>query len=95
MRRTVVVTPWNYQGKTFKVKTKKGEKMMEAIVRGCLEEIKLGEIQIHNHVAVIPVISADGSGPDYLTMKEAMDGQFLTVTELTEVGQVPELKVIN
>jgi hypothetical protein len=28
-------------------------------------------------------------------MKEALDGQFLTVTEVTEGGQVPELKVIN
>jgi hypothetical protein len=41
-------------------------------------------MQIHNHVTVIPTISADGSGPDYLTMKEAMEGQFLMVTELTE-----------
>ncbi len=69
--------------------------MMEAIVKGNMEGIKLGEIQIHNHVAVIPFISADGSGPDYLTMKEAMDKQFLVVTEVTEGGAVPELKVIN
>lgn len=69
--------------------------MMEAIVKGCLEGIKFGEIQIHKHVAVIPAISADGSGPDYLTMKEAMDKQFLVVTEVTEGGAVPELKVLN
>jgi hypothetical protein len=68
---------------------------MEAIVKSQMEGIKFGEIQVHNHVVVIPMISANGSGPDYLTMKEAMEGQFLTVTEVTEGGEVPELKVIN
>jgi hypothetical protein len=79
------------------VKTKevKGGGNMEAIIREKMEGIKFGEIQIHNHVAVIPMIGSNGSGPVYLTMKEAMEGQFLTVTEVTEGGTVPELKVIN
>lgn len=68
---------------------------MEAIIKGHLEGIKFGEIQVHKHVAVIPMISTNGSGPDYLTMKEALESQFLAVTEVTEGGQVPELKVIN
>jgi hypothetical protein len=97
MRRTFVVLVWNYQGKPYKVKTKeeKEEEKMEAIIKGHMEGIKFGEIQVHNHVAVIPMISSDGSGPDYLTMKEALEGQFLAVTEVTEGGEVPELKVIN
>jgi hypothetical protein len=68
---------------------------MEAIIKRHIEGVKFGEIQIHKHVAVIPMISTNGSGPDYLTMKEAMDGHLLTVTEVTEGGTVPELKVIN
>jgi hypothetical protein len=68
---------------------------MEAIVKARMEGIKFGEIQIHNHVAVIPMIGNGDPGPDYLTMKEALEGQFLTVTEVTEGGAVPELKVIN
>ncbi|MBW6485180.1 MAG: hypothetical protein K0B01_03375 [Syntrophobacterales bacterium] len=68
---------------------------MEAIVKVQMEGIKFGEIQVHNHVAVIPMIGNGDSGPDYLTMKEAMEGNFLTVTEVTEGGAVPELKVIN
>jgi len=69
--------------------------MMEAIVRENLEGVTFGKIQIHHHVAVIPTISADGSGSDYLTMKEAMEGRFMAATELTEGGEVTELKVIN
>ncbi|MBW6485469.1 MAG: hypothetical protein K0B01_04875 [Syntrophobacterales bacterium] len=68
---------------------------MEAIVKGSLERIKFGEVQVHGHVAVIPIIGGGDSGPDYLTMKEAMEQQLLTVTEVTEGGTVPELKVIN
>ena len=37
---------------------------MEEIIKGKLEGIKFGEIQVHNHVAVIPMISTNGSGPD-------------------------------
>lgn len=40
---------------------------MEAIIKGFLEKVKFGEIQTHNHVAIIPAIGTDGSGPDYLT----------------------------
>jgi hypothetical protein len=68
---------------------------MEAIIKGFLEKVKFGEIQIHNHVAVIPTISTDGSGPDYLTLKEAMERNLLTITEVSEGGHVPELKVTN
>jgi hypothetical protein len=68
---------------------------MEAIVKGSLERIKFGEIQVHGHVALIPIMGSGDSGPDYLTMKEAMEQQLLTVTEVTEGGTVPDLKVIN
>ena len=68
---------------------------MEAIMKGHIEGIKFGGLQIHGHVAVIPMISTNGAEPDYLTMKEAMEAHLLMVTEVTEGGQVPELKVIN
>lgn len=68
---------------------------METIISEQFEKIKFGALQIHGHVAVIPMISTNGSGPDYLTMKEAMEAHLLMVTEVTEGGQVPELKVIN
>ena len=68
---------------------------MVAIIKEQIEGMRFGEIQVHKHVAVIPIISMNGSGPDYLTMKEALEGMFLMVTEVTEGGHVPELKVIN
>lgn len=68
---------------------------MEAIMQGQIEGIQFGAIQTHGHVAVIPLIGNGEAGPDYLTIKEALEGQWLMVTEMTEGGTVPELKVIN
>jgi hypothetical protein len=68
---------------------------MEAIIRGYLEGIKFGDTQAYNHVAIIPIIGMNDSGLDYLTMKEALEGHHLMVTEVTEGGTVPELKVSN
>ena len=68
---------------------------METIITSYLEGIKFGEIQTHKHVAVVPLLSGNGSGPAYLTMKEAIESSLLTVTEVSEGGHVPELKVIN
>ena len=53
-----------------------------------MEGIKFGEIQVQKHVAVIPMIGNGDAGPNYLTMKEAMDSNLLTVGEMTEVGNV-------
>jgi hypothetical protein len=73
----------------------KEKENMEEIIQGHIEGITFGEMQVYNHVAVIPMISTNGAGPDYLTMKEAMDAHLLAVTEVTEGGAVPELKVLN
>ncbi|MDM7987241.1 MAG: hypothetical protein QUS13_07910 [Smithella sp.] len=68
---------------------------MENIIQKKIGEIKFGDIQLHNHVTVMPIIGGDDAVWPYLTMKEAMDGHFLIVTEVTEDGSVPELKVQN
>ena len=68
---------------------------MEAIITGHLEGIKFGDIQTHKHVTIVPLMSGNGSGPDYLTMKEAIESGLIMVTEISEGGHVPELKVIN
>ena len=45
---------------------------MKEIMKEQLEALKFGEIQIHKHVAVLPIMNANGSVMDYWTMKEAM-----------------------
>jgi hypothetical protein len=68
---------------------------MENIVAEKLGNLRFGDLQEHKHVAVIPLIGGNGSGPEYLTLKEAMSQNLLTVMEVSEGGTVPELKVVN
>jgi len=68
---------------------------MEEIVKENLERVKFGELQVHQHIAILPMLITKGDGLDYLVMKEAMEGNLLLVTEVSEGGSVPELKVIN
>jgi len=68
---------------------------MENAIRGHLEGIRFGEMQRHRNMAVWPIFAAVDGGPQYMTMKEALAGGFLTVTEVSAGGAVPELKVVN
>ena len=68
---------------------------MEAIIKEKLQGIKFGDVQVHKHVVAIPIIGANGSGPEYFTLKEALASNLLIITEISEGGHVPELKVNN
>ena len=57
--------------------------------------MEFGEIQVFNNMAVIPLFSSVNGTPQYLALKEALDGNFLTMTEVNKEGTVPELRVLN
>jgi hypothetical protein len=63
-------------------------------ISGTLSAIELGEPQSHANMVVVPFHFA-GNGPDYLTMKEVMERGLLVITEVSEGGNVPNLKVAN
>lgn len=68
---------------------------MDSVISEHLGGIKIGEKKAFKNVAVFPLFSDTEKGPAYLTMKEAMEGGFLLVTEVSVGGAVPELKVVN
>jgi len=68
---------------------------MENTIKHHLEGITFGEAQRHRNMAVWPIFSAVDGGSHCMTLKEAMAGGVLTVTEVSAGGAVPELKVIN
>jgi len=68
---------------------------MEAILRNTIGGLELGELQEFENMAVIPVFTGMGEGPEYITMKEALKLDLLTITEASIGGSVPELRVIN
>jgi hypothetical protein len=60
-----------------------------------LQDIRFGEPQRHRNVTVIPLLWEEDGGPVYLALREALEGRLLTVTELSQAGSVPELRVVN
>ena len=41
---------------------------MEEIVKENLERVKFGELQVHQHIAILPMLITKGDGLDYLVM---------------------------
>ena len=69
--------------------------MQETIVNR-LNAVKLGTPQARRNVVVIPITNGSGEGTiNFITLAEALESHVLTVSELTQGGSVPELKVTN
>jgi hypothetical protein len=68
---------------------------MNAAIADSLARLTLGLAQTHRNIAVFPLLGLDAGPAPYLTLGEALAGRCLTVTEVSEGGSVPELKVIS
>jgi hypothetical protein len=64
-------------------------------VREFISEIKVGAKQSHNNMTLYCLLSAREAAVDFQTLDEALSKNLLVVSELSEGGSVPELKVSN
>ena len=55
---------------------------MEPIINKYIESLDLGSIQVFKNMAMVPLFLKDDSGPDYLTLQEALDKKVLKITEV-------------
>ena len=53
------------------------------------------EVQAHGALAVLPISADLPTGPEYLTLSEALASGTLVITEVSEGGSIPELVVTN
>jgi hypothetical protein len=68
---------------------------MNTLIQNCISSLRLGAPQTHWNIAVFPLIGSSNGGWHWLTLGEAIERQFLVVTEVSRSGSVPELTVIN
>jgi hypothetical protein len=68
---------------------------METELKTLLSSIQLGPAQSQGQITVVPLLWTGNGGPAYLTLGEALASSALTVTEVSQAGRVPELKVAN
>jgi hypothetical protein len=67
---------------------------MDAVMNEYISNLNLGPVKEFKDMAVIPIFTPI-NGPNYLTLKEAMEKDLLVITEVSESGSVGELKVKN
>lgn len=68
---------------------------MDQIMINFLSKLEFGELQAFKNMAVIPLFNSVNHVPQYLSLGEALGKGLLTVTEVSQAGVVPELKVSN
>lgn len=64
-------------------------------IKSFLETVKLARKQTFQNLTVYPLLKADGVAPDYLTVEQALAAESIRITEVSDQGNVPELKLIN
>jgi len=68
---------------------------MDTIVKTHLSKLKIGDPRTYENMTVFPLFQEAAGGPDYLTLDEAIEGEFISVEEIDEAGSVPDIKVVN
>lgn len=68
--------------------------MQEKIVSR-LKSVKLEAPQTYRNISIFPITNGEGGTVNYITLTEALQGRLLAVTEVSQGGSVPELKVTN
>lgn len=67
---------------------------MDEIIAEYIYNMELGDVQEYRGMSVFPLYNKSDNS-DYITLKEALDTDLITVTEIDGSGSVPELKVVN
>jgi len=70
------------------------EDAMEAVIN-YLSKARLARKQVHQNLALFPLLAPEGDKPDYLVLEEALGKGLVEVTERDREGSVPELKLLN
>lgn len=68
---------------------------MDKEIKNLLTSFSFGEFQHHKNMAVLPLMTAMNDSPPYMILKEALERNILVISEVSQEGRVPELKVIN
>ena len=65
------------------------------IVFDALQHVTFGSLSEFNRLGVLPLMALEDRAAGYATLDEAMARGWMKITEVTEAGHVPELKVEN
>jgi ARG/rhodanese/phosphatase superfamily protein len=59
-----------------------------------VQQVTLGPASDFKNLSIVPLLKSDDRDVDYLTLDEALAGGSAQITEMSDAGQVSELKVV-
>ena len=65
------------------------------IIEATLNEVKLGDPQHYRNMSVFPLLFSGKSKLEYSMLRKALNEGHIMITEISENGSVPELKLFN
>ena len=65
------------------------------IIEATLNEVKLGDPQHYRNMSVFPLLFSGKSKLEYSMLRKALNEGHIVITEISENGSVPELKLFN
>ncbi len=65
------------------------------VLRDTLADLEIADARVFDNLAVFPLFGRGVEEPGYLRLGEALSGGRLEITEVSEGGSVPELRVAN
>ena len=68
---------------------------MEEWIADAITGLDIGQPQSHRNLVIFPLLRDGDTGPQYLTLGEALDEGLVTATEVGESGAVSKLRVKN
>ena len=68
---------------------------MEKLLIEFLENLELGQVVSFRNMSVVPLFFRNSDGPQYITMKDALENGTLIISEKSTSGTVPELIAVN
>lgn len=68
---------------------------MDAVIESCISTIQYPNSFMYGRMEVLPLFSTPMRSMEYLTLDEALASNQIIITEVSEGGSVPQLKVVN
>ena len=68
---------------------------MQNIIEATLNEVRLGDPQHYRNMSVFPLLFSGESKLEYSMLRKALNEEYIMITEISENGSVPELKLFN
>lgn len=65
------------------------------IIAQALSSLKVGEAQVHRNLTLFPLLGEGLAAPGYELLDEALEQGTVRITEISEAGSVPELRLHN